>query len=86
MNYLALDQVCPFHKKLVICRKMSFFFSQTDNSRLVIHHVLLLNKLICLYMSRIYLTNLEVTEFSFLRKSTKRKSLIRPTVWDFLQQ
>ena len=67
--------LCPYHKKLRTWWKKSFAFCQTDTPRF---------SCIMYYYRYRQLTskNLEESEFSTIRKSTKRKSLvIRP--WDF---
>ena len=65
--------LCSFHKKLRIWWKKSFGWCQTDNPRFSC----------IMYCYKYYLTrkNLEVNEFSSLRKSTRRKSLVIRS-WD----
>ena len=67
--------LCPFHKKLRIWWKKSFGFRQTDNPRFSCI-------MYCFSYQQLTSKNLEVSEFSTLRKSTKRKSLVIRT-WDF---
>ena len=67
--------LCPFHKKLRIWWKKSFGFCQTDNPRFSCIKY-------CYRNPQLTRKNLEVSEFSTLRKSTKRKSLVICT-WDF---
>ena len=67
--------LCPIHRKLRIWWNKSFNFCQTDNPRFsCIVYCYSYRQLIC--------KNLQVSEFSFLRKSTKKKSLVNRT-WDF---
>ena len=70
--------LCPFHKKLRISEKKSYGFCQTGNPQF---------SFIVYFYTYWQLTwrNLEVSEFSFLRKSTKKKSLVIRT-WYFPQQ
>ena len=39
--------LCPFHKELIICEKMTLVFCQTDIKNPRFRHELLLNGLIC---------------------------------------
>ena len=62
--------LCPFHKKLrLIWKKKSFGFCQTDNPQFSFI-------MYCYTYRQLTCRNLEVSEFSFLPKSTKRKSLV----------
>ena len=67
----------PFHKKLRIWWKKSFGFCQTDNPRFscIMYSY-------CYRYRQVTHKNMEVSEFSTLRKSTKRESLVIRT-WDF---
>ena len=67
--------LCPFHKKLRIWWKKSFGFCQTDNPRFIFI-------MYCYRYRQLTSKNPDVSEFSTLRKSTKRKSLVIRT-WDF---
>ena len=64
-----------FHKKLRIWWKKFFSFRQADNLRFSCF-------MYCYTYRQLTCENLQVSEFSFLRKSTKKKSLVIRT-WDF---
>ena len=61
--------LCPFHKKLRICWKKSFGFCQAD----YLQFIWTMN---CYTYRQLTCENLQVSELSFFRKSTKKKSLV----------
>ena len=79
INYCFASDLflCQFHKELVIWKKVPLVFCQTHNPRFSFIMYCYWRVVLSVYKcwERTW-RNLDVSEFSFLRKSTKRTSLI----------
>ena len=83
INCLASDLLlCPFHKKLIRRRCHWFVAKQIILDLVLSCHFAIEQFLKSVYVCReLTWRNPEVSEFSFWRKSTKRKSLVR-RIWN----